>query len=89
MTPSCYDCLPPLAAKFCMEERVKCINCRQALKSVDFVSDEAKKDEDLLKWIFNIVETRSVEVGGERIIIPMADMVSSSSSSEDMMLFLL
>jgi len=59
-----------------MEERVKCINCRQALKSVDFVSDEAKKDEDLLKWIFNIVETRSVEVGGERIIIPMADMVS-------------
>ena len=76
MTPGCYDCLPPLAAKFCMEERVKCINCKQALKTVDFVSDEVKADDELLKWVYNVVETRSLEVNGERIIIPMADMVS-------------
>jgi hypothetical protein len=78
MTPSCYDCLPPLAAKFCMEERVKFINCKQALKFVDIVSEETKKDEELLKWVFNVVETRCLEAGdggGERIIIPMADMV--------------
>lgn len=78
MTPSCYDCLPPLAAKFCMEERVKFINCKQALKFVDFVREETKKDEGLLKWVFNVVETRCLEAGdggGERIIIPMADMV--------------
>ena len=78
MTPSCYDCLPPLAAKFCMEERVKFINCKQALKFVDFVSETTKKDEELLKWVFNVVETRCLEAGdggGERIIIPMADMV--------------
>jgi len=75
MTPSCYDCLPPLAAKLSMAERVKCINCRQALKTVDFVSDETKNDEELLKWIYNVVETRSLDLG-ERIIIPMADMVS-------------
>ena len=76
MTPSCYDCLPPLAAKFAMEERVKLINCRQALKTCDFVSDEIKNDEDLTKWIYNVVETRSMEVGGERVLIPLADMVS-------------
>ncbi|KAL7553642.1 hypothetical protein ACHAWF_016949 [Thalassiosira exigua] len=80
MTPSCYDCLPPLAAKFCMEERVQCINCRQALKTVDFVSEESKKDEELLKWIYNVVETRSLDVGGERIIVPMADMLNHGSS---------
>jgi len=78
MTPSCYDCLPPLAAKFCMEERVKCINCRQALKTVDFVEDATKADDDLLKWVYNVVATRSLEVDGERIIVPMADMVSVS-----------
>jgi hypothetical protein len=72
---------PPLAAKFCMEERVKFINCKQALKFVDIVSEETKKDEELLKWVFNVVETRCLEAGdggGERIIIPMADMVRDS-----------
>lgn len=76
MTPSCYDCLPPLAAKMSMAERIKCINCRQALKTVEFVSDEVKNDEALTKWVYNVVETRSLDVGGEKIIIPMADMVS-------------
>ena len=59
----------------CMEERVGCINCRQALKTVDFVSDEIKKDEETTKWAYSVVATRSLEVNGERIIIPMADMV--------------
>lgn len=80
MTPSCYDCLPPLAAKLSMAERVKCINCRQALKTVEFVSDEVKNDEALTKWIYNVVETRSVDVGGEKIIIPMADMFNHGSA---------
>ena len=83
MTPSCYDCLPPLAAKLCMEERVKLINCRQALKTVEFVSDEVKDNEDLLKWVYNVVETRSLEVSGERIIIPMADMLNHASSGHE------
>lgn len=76
LTPSCYDCLPPLASRMSMAERVKCINCRQALKTVDFVSDEVKNNEELLKWVYNVVETRSIEVNGEKIIIPLADMVS-------------
>ena len=79
MTPSCYDCLPPLAAKLCMDKRVQCINCRQALKTAEFVSEQTKENEELLKWIYNVVETRSLEVSGERVIIPMADMVSFGS----------
>ena len=77
MTPSCYDCLPPLAAKFCMEERIKFTNYKQALKKVDFVTEDVQNDEELLKWVYNVVETRGLDVGGESIIIPMADMVSS------------
>ena len=83
MTPSCYDCLPPLAAKLCMEKRVQCINCRQALKSIDFVSEETKSNEELLKWIYNIVETRSLEIDRERIIIPMADMFNHDSAGHE------
>jgi len=83
MTPSCYDCLPPLAAKLCMEKRVQCINCRQALKSIDFVSEETKSNEELLKWIYNVVETRSLEIDGERIIIPMADLFNHDSAGHE------
>lgn len=84
MTPTCYDCLPPLAAKFSMQERVRCINCRQALKDVDFIDDSTKKNEDLLKWVYNVVETRSIEMdGGERVIIPMFDMFNHCSAGHE------
>lgn len=83
MTPSCYDCLPPLAAKFCMEERVKFTNCKQALKKVDFVTDATHADDELLKWIFNVVDTRMVDVGEESVIIPMADMFNHGSSGHE------
>lgn len=66
-----------------MEERVGCINCRQALKTVDFVSDEIKKDEEITKWAYNVVATRSLEVNGERIIIPMADMLNHGSDAHN------
>mmetsp|Transcript_29186 Transcript_29186/g.47904 ORF Transcript_29186/g.47904 Transcript_29186/m.47904 type:complete len:365 (+) Transcript_29186:2-1096(+) len=83
LTPSCYDCLPPLASKLSMAERVKCINCRQALKTVDFISDEIKNNEELTKWAYNVVETRSLDVGGEKIIIPMADMFNHGSDGHE------
>mmetsp|Transcript_26367 Transcript_26367/g.56045 ORF Transcript_26367/g.56045 Transcript_26367/m.56045 type:complete len:461 (-) Transcript_26367:260-1642(-) len=83
MTPSCYDCLPPLGAKLSMAERIKHVNCRQALKLVDFVSEETKKNEELTKWVYNVVATRSLDVGGEKIIIPMADMFNHGSDGHE------
>ncbi|KAL7463355.1 hypothetical protein ACHAXS_003729 [Conticribra weissflogii] len=79
MTPACYDCLPPLAAALAMEERVKFINCNQALKTVPFISDEIKNNKDLTRWAFNVVSTRSFSVEGERVLVPMADMINHST----------
>jgi len=79
MTPTCYDCLPPLAAKYAMAERVKYINCKQALREVDFISEETKKNDAVTKWAYNVLGTRSFEVGGEMIIVPMADMFNHGS----------
>jgi len=83
LTPSCYDCLPPLASKLSMAERVKHINCKQALKSVEFISEETAKNDELTKWAYNVVATRSLDVGGEKIIIPMADMFNHGSAGHE------
>lgn len=85
MTPSCYDCLPPLAARLCMDERVRCIHCRQALKAITshgLVCDTTMKDEMLQQWVYNVIVTRSVMRDGERIIIPLADMFNHVSSGD-------
>ena len=94
LTPSCYDCLPPLAAKLCMEQRIRCINMRQALKTIpsellnQYVCAATLANDELLKWIYNVVETRSVMVDGatttmennkERILVPMVDMFNHAS----------
>ena len=60
-----------------MKERVKFINFFEALKKVDFVTDDIKYDRDLARWAFQIVTTRAFpdETTGEYHIVPMADMV--------------
>ena len=60
-----------------MKERVKFINFFEALKKVDFVTDDTKYDRDLARWAFQIVTTRAFpdETTGEYRIVPMADMV--------------
>ena len=91
LTPSCYDCLPPLAAKLCMEQRVRCINMRQALKTIptdtlhEYVSVETLANDELLKFIYNVIETRSVMVndGKERILAPMVDMFNHASNGHE------
>lgn len=91
LTPSCYDCLSPLAAKLCMEQRVRCINMRQALKTIpqeiltQYVTSETLTNDELLKWIYNVVETRSVIVneGKERILVPMVDMFNHASNGHE------
>lgn len=88
MTPTCYDLLPPLAAKYAMAERVKYINCKQALREVDFISEETKKDDTLTKWAYNVVGTRAFDVGEETVIVPIADMVRGSNTTHMVYLLL-
>ena len=78
MTPTCYEFLPPLASKLAMEERVRLIHFNQALRVVDVIEENIKRNGDLTKWAFNVASTRGWEVQGERVIVPMADMVSAS-----------
>ena len=79
MTPTCYDCLPPLAATYAKIERVRYINYQSAVKTIDWMPEWVVEDRMICKWIFNVVGTRSMDLGdgsGERVIVPVADMVS-------------
>ena len=58
-----------------MKERVKFINFNQAIQKVDFLSNEVRKDRDLVRWAYQIVCTRSFAADGDVRIVPMADMV--------------
>lgn len=85
MTPTCYDCLPPLAGTYAKKERVRYINYRTVAQTVGWLDGAVKEDRDVSKWVFNVVSTRSWEVqdgSGERLIVPMADMVSSFFESD-------
>ena len=88
MTPVCYECLPPLAANYAKTERVRYINYQSAAKTIEWLPEWVLEDRVVCKWVFNVVSTRSWEVkgeeggsgssgGGERVICPMGDMVSS------------
>mmetsp|Transcript_42499 Transcript_42499/g.128968 ORF Transcript_42499/g.128968 Transcript_42499/m.128968 type:complete len:127 (+) Transcript_42499:664-1044(+) len=72
----CYECLPPLVSRLAMDERVRFINFWNALKKVEFLSDETKGNQDIARWAFNVVQTRSFSRDGVARIVPMADMVS-------------
>ena len=81
MTDFCYECLPPLAFSLSRAERVKFDNFYEVVQKLDldFLSPETRQNKDLLKWAFNVVQTRAVGPdGGEKHVIPMADMVSLS-----------
>jgi hypothetical protein len=59
---------------------VRYINYRTVAQTVGWLDGAVKEDRDVSKWVFNVVSTRSWEMqdgSGERVIVPMADMVSS------------
>ncbi|CAJ1965816.1 unnamed protein product [Cylindrotheca closterium] len=83
MTPFCFDCLPPLASSLAMGERIKFIQFFQALRYVDFLSDNVKSSKDLAKWAFAVVYTRGFPTpDGDFKIAPMADMFDHGSDPE-------
>lgn len=64
-----------------MEKRVKFIHFKEALKQVDFLSEETKCNGDLAKWAFNVVDTRSFGTDEKRIV-PMGDMFNHGAETE-------
>lgn len=83
MTPFCFDCLPPLASSLAMGERIKFIQFFQALRYVDFLSEDVKQSKDLAKWAFAAVYTRGFATpDGDFKIAPTADMFNHGADPE-------
>lgn len=85
MTEYCLLCLPPLMRKLVTQERE---NQRQLsnIQHVTFLNDDIKyHPRDLVKWVYQIVYTRSISVYDAQTdeynlqIIPMADYFNHSS----------
>jgi len=83
MTPFCFDCLPPLAGYLAQMERIKYIQFFQALKSVDFLSEQTKSNKDVTKWAFAVAYTRGFPTpDGDFKIAPLADMFNHGTETE-------
>jgi len=85
MTDFCYECLPPLVFRLSREERTKFDNIFQVMRKVDIISDRTKSDRDMLKWVFNVVHTRSMPstVNSNDVkIVPMADYINHGTETE-------
>ena len=85
MTYACFECLPPYVAWLSMKERRNCVNFRKAaefLHSSGILSEPTATNTNILKWAYCVAVTRSIEVQGERVIIPMADMFNHGTETE-------
>eukprot|EP01082_Thalassiosira_pseudonana_P015028 g13245.t1 g13245 contig8:244401-246138(-) len=82
MTSFCVSCLPSLMRKLNQKERGNQQSLSLwSIQKVPFLSDETKANEELVKWVYQIVYTRGFETpDGEDIkIVPMGDMFNHAS----------
>ena len=83
MTPFCYRCIPPFAAKLCQKERVKLNHVAFGCKSkCPFLSEATRGDSKLWEWAFQIVYTRSFEApdgSGDLCIYPIGDFINHAT----------
>jgi len=83
MTDFCYECLPPLVFSLSRTERLKFDNIMLVLDKIDFLRDDIKKNVQLCKWAFNVVQTRCIgEEGQDHAIVPVADMFNHGTETE-------
>lgn len=82
MTDVCYELLPPLVFSLARGKRVKFDNFVSALQKANAISPSAKANVPLLKWTFNVVQTRMMDSNGEMLIVPMVDMFNHGTETE-------
>ncbi|KAL3799132.1 hypothetical protein HJC23_002260 [Cyclotella cryptica] len=81
MSSFCVNCLPPLMRKLNEKERGNQQSLNEwAFSKVPYLSDETKANEALIKWVYQIVYTRSFEWEGDLRIVPMGDMFDHTSN---------
>jgi SET domain len=78
MDDFCLSCLPPYILGVCHQERHQSKAFTEAVQLFDYIADETKGDEQLLKWAYNIVMTRCFPSsdGYDVQIVPFADMIN-------------
>jgi len=69
----CMSTLPPYIKRLCMTEKKQFKAFEEALLDFDYISPEIKANQDLLKFAYNVVFTRYIEIEGDVRIIPVAD----------------
>jgi len=82
MTYACFDCLPPYAAYLALSERQNFVNFQKAIRNSDFITEDVLKNVCVLKWAYNVALTRSIEMYGEQLIAPLADMFNHGTETE-------
>ena len=83
MSDFCYGCLPPYAAGIALAEKTRLKLFVQALDEVPFLSSESKNSEDVTKWAYAVVNTRSLEMpSGDYCLVPMADYFNHGGYDE-------
>ncbi|KAL3909432.1 MAG: hypothetical protein SGILL_008092, partial [Bacillariaceae sp.] len=77
MDEFCLSCLPPFIKSLCQIKRKHLAIFREALQAFDYVSPQAKQDEEIAKFAFNVVFSRSWSASpGDCQIVPVADMLN-------------
>lgn len=78
MDDFCLSCLPPYLLGLCKEEQAKVAVFKQALKAFEYVSPESKANDELIKFAYNVVFTRSFPTpdGSDYRLVPVADMIN-------------
>mmetsp|Transcript_33214 Transcript_33214/g.48718 ORF Transcript_33214/g.48718 Transcript_33214/m.48718 type:complete len:466 (+) Transcript_33214:123-1520(+) len=79
MDSFCMSCLPPYLKTLCLEERDQLAAFREALQSFEYVSQETKGNDEVMKFIYNVVNTRSwpiMEGSDVYNIVPVADFLN-------------
>ncbi|KAG7373929.1 SET methyltransferase domain containing protein [Nitzschia inconspicua] len=77
MDEFCLSCLPPFIRSLCQIKRNHLVAFREALQAFEYLSPQAKQDEELAKFAFNVVFSRSWSAGpGDCQIVPVADMLN-------------
>ena len=77
MTYECFGVLPPYAAYCAFADRTDLVNFQKAVRPLGGPSDapfglEVLEDGEVLKWAYNVVRTRSIEVDGGEFIKPIS-----------------
>jgi hypothetical protein len=80
MDDFCLQCLPPFIKSLCQVKRNQLAVFREALQAFEYLSPEAKADEEMAIFAFNVVFTRAWSKGpNDYHIVPVACYMNHAS----------